>query len=435
MKIGNTDIKYLIQSSRERGFFHLLSANVLIQVFAFASQLFVAGILSPDDVGRIKLIQTYLSIFSVLAGMGFNASTLKICSEGRTEQENARFFNAALFFTLISTAIVYAGILLVNALGLLSKDVLLKAIIPLGLFPVVTHSLFMLFIAYFQAKKEIKVFSSLTVWNKLLSIVAIIIFTWFLGIRGYYYAFNLSYILMLVAAFILIKKTVKFDFRGPFRKPLKEHWKYARSAMFSNIVGETSAYVDMLLIGFLIKDMNEIGYYGFALTMTIALRIFPGTVQQITVPYFSSFKSRKTEFMQIFKRYNRLLYIVVIGSLLVFVVLAPPLLDWVFNGKYESSIPYLMVLSIGWSIRNLNQLQSGAIFGLGKIHYNAMVALSALIANVIMVPVLVYFFGVMGAAYASLTGGIVIWGSSRYYFRKAVAKADWDEVQDDDNTK
>lgn len=431
MKIGNTDIKYLLQSGRERGFFHLLSANVLIQVFAFASQLFVAGILSPDDVGRIKIIQTYLSIFSVVAGMGFNSSILKICSEGRSQQENSRFFNAALFFTLISTAIVYAGILLVNAMGLLSKDILVKAVIPLGLFPVVTHSLFMLFISYFQAKKEIKVFSTLTVWNKLLSIVAIIIFTWFLGIRGYYYAFNLSYILMLVAAFMLIRKTVKFDFKGPFRKPIKEHWKYARSAMFSNIVGETSAYVDILLLGFLIKDMQEIGFYSFALTMTIALRIIPGTVQQITVPYFSSFKSRKAEFLQIFKRYNRLLYIIVIGSLLVFVVLAPPLLDWVFKGKYESSIPYLMILSVGWSIRNLNQLQSGAMFGLGKIHYNALVALSALIANVIMVPILVHFFGVMGAAYASLTGGIVIWASSRYYFRKAVRKADWDEVQED----
>jgi len=73
----------ILQNIRQKGFFHLLSANLLIQVVAFFSQLFVAGILSPDDIGRIKVIQTFLSIFSVVAGMGFSSSTLKLCSENR----------------------------------------------------------------------------------------------------------------------------------------------------------------------------------------------------------------------------------------------------------------------------------------------------------------------------------------------------------------
>ena len=88
MKITKSDIKIFLRKIQEKGFFHLLSANILIQIFAFASQLFVAGILSPEDIGRIKIIQTYLSVFSVIAGMGLNASTLKICSEGREHKEN-----------------------------------------------------------------------------------------------------------------------------------------------------------------------------------------------------------------------------------------------------------------------------------------------------------------------------------------------------------
>lgn len=85
LRVGN--ITQILNEIKQKGFFHLLSANLLIQAVAFASQLFVAGILSPEDIGRIKFIQTLLSVFSIFAGMGFSASTLKLCSENRTETE------------------------------------------------------------------------------------------------------------------------------------------------------------------------------------------------------------------------------------------------------------------------------------------------------------------------------------------------------------
>jgi O-antigen/teichoic acid export membrane protein len=84
-------LNHLLSDVAAKGFFHLLSANVLIQLVAFASQLFVAGILSPEDVGRIKIITTFLSVFSIIGGMGLNASTLKLCSENRSEAKQRNF--------------------------------------------------------------------------------------------------------------------------------------------------------------------------------------------------------------------------------------------------------------------------------------------------------------------------------------------------------
>ena len=98
----------------KNGFFHLLTVNLFIQVVLFASQLFVAGILAPDDIGRIKIIQTYLSFFSIIAGLGFNSSTLKLCSENRSKKELADLFQSALFFTIFSTFSIYTVILVLN---------------------------------------------------------------------------------------------------------------------------------------------------------------------------------------------------------------------------------------------------------------------------------------------------------------------------------
>lgn len=410
----------IFQQFYKKGFFHLLSANVLIQLVAFASQLFVAGILAPADMGRIKIIQTYLSIFSIIAGMGFNTSVLKLCSEERSFSDKKKIFQSALLFTTLSTLSLYFIIIILNAFGILSTDKIIQTLIPLGIFPIVTNSLFMVFVAYFQATKKIKLIANLTVLNKLIAIIAIISFTYLLGINGYYLAYNLSFILMLFVSFRIYGSAfIAKAFSTKKQSPFSTLWKYAKTSMFANLLSEISAYVDIILLSFFIKDMQHIGYYSFALTITIIFRLFPGTVQQIASPYFSSLANQKELFTSAFNKYNKLLYTGVIISLLAALVIIPPFIHWIFKSKYDQSMVYFPMLAIGWSLRQLSQLQSGAIFGLGKIEYNAYVSLISLCLNIIVISISVYFFGLVGAAYASILNGFVFTISSRYFYKKA----------------
>jgi len=414
------DIRNILDNINKKGFFHLLSANLLIQVVAFASQLFVAGILSPDDIGRIKIIQTYVSIFSIVAGMGFNSSTLKLCSENRTPEERNSIFQSALFFTILSTISLYIIIVVLNLFGIFSSDKLIQWLIPLGLFPIISNSVFMVFVSYFQATKKIKLLSNLTISNKVISIIAIVLFTYWIGIKGYYVAYNLSFILMLAVCFRYYKSGSWVNIFSPKNVSMFSiHWNYARTSMAAYLLSEISAYVDILLISFFIPDMKQIGYYSFALTITVVLKIIPSTVQQITIPYFSALAHQKTEFLLAFKRYNKLLYFIVAGTLLAVMLFVPFLLHFIFAGKYDPSMKYFPLLAIGWSFRLLAQLQYGAIFGLGKLNYNVYSTLVSLIFNIIIISISIYFFGLLGAAYASVLGGLVYVLCSRYFFRKA----------------
>jgi len=409
-----------LQSTRQKGFFHLLSANVLIQIVGFGSQLFVAGILAPDDMGRIKIIQTYLSIFSIIAGMGFNASTLKLCSENRTGEEQARLFKSALFFTVSSTLVLYIIILCLNFLHIFSSDKLVQWLIPLGLFPIISNSLFMVFVSYFQATKKIKLMSNLTISNKLIAIAAIVILTYYGGIKGYYVAYNLSFLLMLLVCVrvfqVSLFKDINFD---NVKVQFSTHWQYAHKSMFANLLSEMSAYVDIILLNFFVTNMHQIGYYSFALTITVILRLFPSTVQQIATPYFSSLANDKDNFINAFKKYNKTLYTVVTITLVIALAIVPFLIHWVLSGKYDQSMQYFPFLAIGWSLRQLTQLQSGAIFGLGKIQYNAYISLISLIFNIIVISICLHYFDLIGAAYASVLNGLVFILSSRYFYHKA----------------
>lgn len=420
MKKKIENIQNIFRNISQKGFFHLLSANLLIQVVAFASQLFVAGILAPEDIGRIKIIQTYLSIFSIIAGMGFSASTLKLCSENRPYKEQETLFRSALYFTFVSTISFYLILLILNYYSVFTSDKLIQWLLPLGLFPIISNSLFMVFVSYFQATKKIKIMSNLTISSKIVSIISIVIFTYWLNIEGYYIAYNLSFALMLIICFRMLRSTItKKQSLSVLKEDFYTHWKFAKPSLFANLLSETSAYIDILLIGLFVNDMNQIGFYSFALTLTITLRIFPGTVQQIASPYFSSLAHKKDEFSRAFNKYNRILYLGVGITLLAVYTLSEPIIHWVFNGKYDNSIPFFLILAIGWSLRNLIQLQSGAIFGLGKIHYNAYISLISLTSNILIYSFALHNYGVIGMAYASIPSGLIILATSRYYFYKA----------------
>lgn len=410
------DVKILLKQVSQKGFFNLLSANVLVQVVAFASQLLVAGILSPDDIGRIKILQTWLGIFTIIGSMGFNNSTLKLCSENRTKEETQRIFKSGLFFTLITTLGAYMMVLLINQLGLLSQDKSIKVLVPLALFPLISTSFFSLYVSYYQAKKDIKFISNITSINKVLSVLLILGFTYCLGIKGYYIGYNIAAIvLLLVVVLITHLSYAQVSFFRFSKSDFKMHWHYARPSFLSNILGELTAYADILLINFLVRDTFEIGQYSFALTLTVLFRIFPATVQQITIPYFSNLFVNKPEFRKVFKKYSKILVIIVVFVLIVGLIFIPPLIKLLFVGKYNGAIVYFVPLAIGWSIRQYNQIQSALLFGAGKISYIAKSQLITLVFNIVVISVALGTWGLLGAAYASIIcSSFVVLLLSRY---------------------
>lgn len=409
---------------KENGFFHLFSANILIQLFSFASQLIIAGILSPTDIGRIKVIQSFLLLFTILGSAGLNSSTLKICSEnGNTERLNGAF-RSAFFFTIFSSTIVYLLIVLFSIIGWVSTDTIINQLIPIGLFPIITNSIFNLYIVYSQSTRQIKLLSTLNITNKIISICAILIFSAILKLKGFFIAYNLSFILMVIVCIIYFPIDLSFrKFKVDYKNFFILHRKYAGISTISSLLNELGAYIDIFLISYLVKDMQQIGYYSFALTLTVAARIFPSTIQQITIPYFSVHSGDKKLFYETYYRYRRILLIGILVILLLCLLIFPPLLNLVFDYKYNKSIPYFYLLILGWSIRQTVQLQSGAIFGLGKINYNLAISMTVVTSNFIIYTLMINWLQLQGAAYASVLSGILTIIVTHYFFRKTVKQA------------
>ncbi len=402
-----------IKSITRKGFFHLLSANLFIQVISFASQLFVADILVPEDIGRIKFIQTLISIFTIIGGLGLSASNLKICSEKNSEKYKQKIFSSAISFTLLGTIVSYFIIIILITTKIISKDIVIIKLASIAFIPIIFHSVLVLFTSHYQAEKKIKTLSYITIINKILSIFLIIIFTFYFGIYGYYYAMNIGLFLMVFALLLNKKKYISFNSNIKENKELlKKHSVYSLPALSSNLLSELTVYIDILFINiFLVNQKNEIGYYSFALTLTVIIRILPITVQQISNPYFSEKGNSKEVVNQLFKKYSKLLVLVIVATFLGFMIFVPLGLQYLFP-KY---IP-----SMAWSIRQFNQITAAALFGLGKINYTTYSQVISFIFNIIFIPICMFQWQLLGIAYGMIICSIFNVLIMYLFYKKAI---------------
>ena len=72
------------------------------------TQLYIAWLLLPEDLGRIKILLTFMTFGFTAGGLCLNVSALKLCSENRSPNDEAALFLKGWIYTLISSVAVYS---------------------------------------------------------------------------------------------------------------------------------------------------------------------------------------------------------------------------------------------------------------------------------------------------------------------------------------
>lgn len=399
--------RQLLSDVGRMGFFHLLSANFFVQLITFSSGLFVAWILTPEQIGQIKVLQTYSGVAIIIAGLGFNTSVLKLCSEKRPPGEKQFLYNRAFRYTLLAVMVSYALFSFAAYLGIASNDDTINKLLPFFFIALIPNTINYLQMAYLQALKRIKELAKIQGLTKILSVAFIIGLTYFFNIEGFIASTILSGLITLV---LMLRKTTEISENIKpidIKKPFSTHWFFAKYSFLANALGNISMYLDIFILNFFITDRTELGYYGFAVTLVVGLRLLTATVQQITSPYFSEKSSDFKEWRRIFKKYNFLFKIISISIALFTISTIKPIIHLLFSGKYDASVFYFQLLTIVWAIRNLYTLKGVAIWGLGRININFYTSLIIFPINAIIMYFAIKNYGTLGAAYGSIIGALI----------------------------
>lgn len=408
-----------IKNIAQKGFFHLFTTNGLIIIVGFASQFFVAGILEPADIGRIKIMQTYISLATIICGLGFNTSLLKLASEKITEYESYHLYLTAILISLFSFIVIYLVLLILSFSGLVSTDPVILKVFPFFAMFLLPLSVQAIQLQYYQALKQIKAMARYQFYIKIIAVLILVMSSYFYGLFG----FVLSTVVTGFGAIIVLHKRINkpqgihVEKLSNFFKTIQKMWLLARFALLANVVGTLTATIDIYLINYLVPDKTQVGYYMFAVTIVGVFQVFPGSIQQVAFPYFSEQSKERNRWYSSYKKYNRYNHILLVFVVLSGILLIPGIINFAFRGKYDNSIIYFILFCVAWLFKSLNIMKPTSIMGYGRFDLNFYSSLIELACAVPIQYFMISTFGLIGAAYGMMVMGVLIYFISYFMFK------------------
>jgi len=385
------------------GFIHLLTSNLLVGLTGFGAQLFVAGILSPEDIGDIKIFQNYIMILTILLSFGMNASLLKICSEKNNTQTTI-LFQTAFYVILISSVIAIPIIMIISSIGAFYSESKMWIYITIFSFTAVLININYIFIVYLQSSQKIVLLSKLQGISRLFGILVLVVLTYAFHIYGYFFGFMISYIITIIFFYKEVKKTfsVKKQSLYSIRKYFSDLWKNGKFAWGSNIFSQMIMYTDIFILLYFIDNKNEIGQYAFATIILLGFQMFTGTIQQITIPKISSKSHNLNLWKAAYDRYIKYIVLSSVIPLLISLFLYADFIEMVYAEKYISSSKYFYLLLFAWAIKNIYSFKGAILFGNGEFKSIFVIVAIAALINIFSGLIFINYYGMIGAGYNAI---------------------------------
>jgi O-antigen/teichoic acid export membrane protein len=398
-------ISNLLFNIRNKGFFHLLLANFLINFLGFGSQLFVAKFLSATDLGRIKTMQSFISLAVIFAGFGFNTAVLKLCSENKSLDEKRYILIENCKLTFVGVVLTIIIMAMLAFLGYLSPDKEVNHWMLLYMFSIPAAVFTSLFICYVQALKKIQLMSYVQVGIRSLGVLCLIVFTYYWKLPG----FILSSVLVGLIALIPLFRLSEIDWKNRPKKIdiLRRSIYYGKWSMASNGFNALGISIDILLLNYLVKDRTILGDYGLATIFILAMNQITGTVQAIATPFFSEKSEDGGEFIRVLKKYNRLLIILAGVMSLIAIVVVPLFTKLIYKEKYQMTGAFFQFLVLRYFFWSCYALLGVAMVGLGRMKDNFIASSINVPFAILFTFLFISFWGPIGAAYAQALSGIV----------------------------
>ncbi|MEB9403808.1 glycosyltransferase [Bacillus thuringiensis] len=422
ISIKNKFIKILKMGAKV-GFFHLLSANILLQIAGFGGQIFLTRVLSIEDIGRIRVLQSFLSVLLIIATLGMNTTILKFCSEDILKKEKHTILKASIFVSMIISIIVMIFTVIAAFLGLLSNDEILNQQMVIYILQVPFLVLNSLGMAYLQSQQRIKTMSNLQSFTKIFILLASTACAFIFGLMGYVIALVVSTSVTSCLLFLLLKEDIKQLISLKIEKVyINKILKFGGYTFGTGLLWQLILSSGIIIANYTVQDGKQIAYYGTAQLIINTLMMVPITLNQIMIPYISKKSNDLEEVQKIALKYQLRMFflMLIVGGMAYYII--PIIIPWAFGEAYVKSIPYFKVLLLGLIFWSMYSPKNNILYSIGKVKYTFYANFIMCIINIVLNIILVKRYEIMGIAISSTLTFLIAIGINYFYYKKALIK-------------
>lgn len=405
----------------KNGFFHLAVSNYSVQLIVFSSHLLIAKIMSPEDVGFIKWIETLISIGVVLGAGGATFAILKLIPENKDVLIRKFLLGFALRSTFIfSIGTTFIFILLTYS-GLLNDEEKYNSLFYLYSLVIIPTVLTQLLTRYYQSIHDFKRISILLFYLKLGSAVIILSLTFFFFIKGYIISTIITSTISTLLILIDLRKDLFLKSNDNFPEIKKYFHSLSNTAFLSQIVDQAKLNAPFLIAYMLIKDKVEFGHYAFAFLLVQGLNVLVSSVQQFLIPQMSATSNNLDEFFQKYSVFEKKFNWISIGLFILAQIFIPTFVFIIFGDKYDVAMPLLRIMLIGWLIQGFFSLKGIIFLSLGKMRFVLYASSAILILSTPIMYCLTLNYEGIGAAWSYVAQNVVSLGCL-IFFEKTLIK-------------
>ncbi|HLC63399.1 MAG TPA: oligosaccharide flippase family protein [Candidatus Nanoarchaeia archaeon] len=393
-----------------KGTMFFLIGTIIAKILSYTYRAIIARSLSVEDFGTFNLVITVAAIAALIANLGLSQGMERFL--GYFSQDKKRTHTIITFALKV---VIPLSILIALLIAYFSKDIavsffhaeemaVLIKIIAIGIpFYTITE----LNEGIFKGSKNLKyqIYTSDIIENLIRLTITILALLLGYQLMGVVYAYIFSLMASAITGYYIIRKKIlpRENLEKKHARSLqKEIMLFSWPAMFTIWLYTATKWTDTLLLGFLDTRTN-VGLYNAALPIAAALTIIYTALGSLLIPVLSELhkNNEKNLLKELFVRINRWGVIVTLPIFLVVILFPHQVIQLLFGEKYLAAASALIILALGYFFGVMCG-QVGALMNvLGKTKERMIIWLSGGIFSVTLNALLIYKYGLIGAAIAT----------------------------------
>lgn len=413
----------MLQALREKGFFHLVSANVLTQGIAFLAGIILTKLLTPSELGATRIIQSYFLVLFVLGGAGMAAAVLRYGSVEEFGQSPNSIFAAGArrgFIQGFAVAAMFAAFALLAGISPMPGLNLGLAIFALAIpFSVLSD----IGIQFLQSQHRAREVAGLQIINRSAAAGFALVGAYAAGFWGWVAGGVATWVFSAGNA---LRKIGFANALVPAAAPAGMG-AYAGMALIGNGILAVSQSLDFFLLDRLVADRAAIGHYAFAVLFLMAATQLSGAMQAIVIPMLTQ-RHREVAWVRgQALRMQGIFFLLAVAAAILMIAMVFGLVRIGFP-EYARSPEYVAILMVRFVSLAGSAVCVAAILALGEVrlHVAALAAGTAIALSATWWATAEH--GVYGTAWGQAAGGVATavcqWAALMFALRAARSRQD-----------
>ncbi|MFN7094558.1 MAG: oligosaccharide flippase family protein, partial [Burkholderiales bacterium] len=267
------------------GFIQVFFANIVSYLVAFCGSIIYVRLMGAHEFGIYTFSYNIISFFLLVNGFGAASGVLQFVSRTENKPLGLAYLKFSMRLGIVFNCFLSLVILIYAFWVDLPIAGSRTALIAMAFFPV--GRLYIdVYQAYLRATQQNQLLAKFAISTSLILLLANILGIVYGALIGFIASTYISYGIIILLASLIFKLPNLWRIQS-LTIDKKEFISYSIYATFGNAFAQLVYILDILILGYLVKDAVLVTTYKVATIIPFALNFIPGVISTFFSPYFA----------------------------------------------------------------------------------------------------------------------------------------------------